>query len=166
MQPGFPFITISDSTLASSLREDRPSLFTAIMAVVSRNSARQRAIGKVFMKQIADRVVVGGERNMDILLGILTYGAWYDCTLLFNSLAHIMCRCSYHFFNIPQLTVLLTTATTLVSDLGLMRNTLPEQPGPFETGIRESCGFQTALRTPRTIEERRAVLGHYLILST
>jgi hypothetical protein len=79
MQPGFPFIAISDSITAFDVRRDRPSLFTAIMAVVSRNSRRQRAFGKNFMKQIADRVVVGGERNMDLLLGILTYGAWYEC---------------------------------------------------------------------------------------
>jgi hypothetical protein len=77
MQPGFPFIAISDSITAFDLRQDRPSLFTAIMAVVSRNSRRQRALGKVFMKQIADRVVVCVERNMDLLLGTLTYGAWY-----------------------------------------------------------------------------------------
>jgi hypothetical protein len=79
MQPGFPFIAISDSITAFEVRKDRPSLFTAIMAVVSRNSRRQRALGKVFMKQIADRVVVSGERNVDLLLGILTYGAWYEC---------------------------------------------------------------------------------------
>jgi hypothetical protein len=79
MQPGFPFIAISDSITAFDVCQDRPSLFTAIMAIVSRNSRRQRALGKVFMKQIADRVVVGGERNMDLLLGILTYGAWYKC---------------------------------------------------------------------------------------
>ena len=77
MQPGFPFLSISDSITAFDVRQDRPSLFTAIMAVVSRNSRRQRALGKVFMKQIADRVVVCVERNMDLLLGTLTYGAWY-----------------------------------------------------------------------------------------
>jgi hypothetical protein len=81
MQPGFPFIAISDSITAFDLRQDRPSLFTAIMAVVSRNSRRQRALGKVFMKQIADRVVVCEERNMDLLLGTLTYGAWYECKI-------------------------------------------------------------------------------------
>ena len=84
----------------------------------------------------------------------------------FNSLTHTHCRCHYHFFNIPQLTLLLTTATTLVADLCLIRSPLLEQPGAFETGIRESCGYQTALKLPRTLEERRAILGHYLLLST
>lgn len=75
--PGFPFIAISDSTLASDICKDCPSLFTAIMALSTRNSSRQRAISTIFMKQIADRVVVRGERKLEILLGTLVLGAWY-----------------------------------------------------------------------------------------
>jgi hypothetical protein len=86
--------------------------------------------------------------------------------LTFDFPTHILSRCYYHFFNIPQLTLLLTTATTIIADLGLMRNPLLEHCGPFEAGIRESCGYNTTLRTARTLEERRAVLGHYLLLST
>ena len=76
MNPSFPFISIPDSVKASELRRDRPSLYTSVMAVASRNSSRQISLGKLFMKQVANRILVDGERNMDLLLGILTFSAW------------------------------------------------------------------------------------------
>ncbi|KAF4631881.1 hypothetical protein G7Y89_g6243 [Cudoniella acicularis] len=129
MNPNFPFISIPDSVTASELRRDRPSLYTSVMAVTSRNSSQQISLGKLFMKQVANRMVVDGERNIDLLLGILTFSAW----------------CCRHFSNIPGFTVLLTSASTLVGDLGLHR--------------------PPAKQTERTLEERRALLGYYCIHS-
>ncbi|RDL32492.1 uncharacterized protein BP5553_08948 [Venustampulla echinocandica] len=130
MNPSFPFISIPDSVKASELRRDQPSLFTSVMAVTSRNSSRQISLGKLFMKQIADRILVNGDRNIDLLLGILTFSTW---------------RC-YHFFNAPGLTMLLSSASTLVGDLGLHRPSGKQQTG-------------------RAIEQRRTLLGYYYILS-
>lgn len=76
MNPSFPFISIPDSVTASELRRDRPSLYTSVIAVVSRSTSRQISLGKLLMKQLADRMVIGGERNMDLLLGVLTFSAW------------------------------------------------------------------------------------------
>jgi hypothetical protein len=47
------------------------------MAVTTRNTPQADALGKGFLKQLAERMVVKGERNMDLLLGCLTYAAWY-----------------------------------------------------------------------------------------
>lgn len=77
MSPNFPFITLSEFTRAEDLRRDRPTLYTAILGVTTRNSQRGIALGKAFMKQLAERMMVNGERNMDLLLGALTYVAWY-----------------------------------------------------------------------------------------
>ena len=77
MSPNFPFITMTEFTRAEDLRRDRPSLYTAIMAVTTRNTPQADALGKGFLKQLAERMVVKGERNMDLLLGCLTYAAWY-----------------------------------------------------------------------------------------
>jgi hypothetical protein len=77
MSPSFPFITMTEFTRAEDLRRDRPSLYTAIMAVTTRNTPQADALGKAFLKQLAERMVVNGERNMDLLLGCLTYAAWY-----------------------------------------------------------------------------------------
>ena len=76
MSPNFPFITMAELTRAEDLRRDRPSLFTAILAVTTRNTSGGKALGKAFSKQLAERMVVDGERNMDLLLACLTYAAW------------------------------------------------------------------------------------------
>jgi hypothetical protein len=76
MHPNFPFIVIPDSVLASELRRYRPTLYTAVMAIATRNSQQQRKIGQQFMRQVAERLIIRGERNLDLLLGILTYAGW------------------------------------------------------------------------------------------
>lgn len=77
MSPNFPFIAMTEFTHAEDLRRDRPSLYTAIMAVTTRNTLRGKTLGQAFLKQLAERMVVNGERNMDLLLACLTYAAWY-----------------------------------------------------------------------------------------
>jgi hypothetical protein len=78
MSPNFPFITMTEFTRADDLRRDRPSLYTAIMAVTTRDTLRGKALGQAFLKQLAERMVANGERNMDLLLACLVYAAWYD----------------------------------------------------------------------------------------
>lgn len=77
MNPNFPFISIPGSVSVDEMRKDQPSLLTAVMAVTSRDSSNQLALGKILMQQIADRMVINGERNMDLLLAILTFAGWY-----------------------------------------------------------------------------------------
>lgn len=76
MNPSFPFISIPESTSAEQLRQQRPSLFTAVMAVTSRDSLLQGKLGNVFMQQLADRVLITGERNLDLVLAIVAYTGW------------------------------------------------------------------------------------------
>jgi hypothetical protein len=76
MSPNFPFITMTEFARAEDLRRDRPSLYTAIMAVTTRDTLRGKALGQAFLRQLAERMVVNGERNMDLLLACLVYSAW------------------------------------------------------------------------------------------
>ncbi|CZS94996.1 uncharacterized protein RAG0_04795 [Rhynchosporium agropyri] len=158
MNPNFPFISIPDSVSADELRVDQPSLFTAVMAVTSRDSSHQMVLGKVLMQQFADRIVVNGERNMDVLLAILTYAGW----------------CYHHFFNRPQLTSLISLATTLVNDLRLMRTPSKKSRGVFDAAVRESenakdqCSGESLRPTdplPGLIENCRAALGFWYLTS-
>jgi hypothetical protein len=82
MCPAFPFIVIHKSTSAQDLRRDRPFLSLSILAVASRNGVQQMELGKLVMKQLAERMFVNGERNMDLLLGVLTYAGWCVTELL------------------------------------------------------------------------------------
>jgi hypothetical protein len=73
----FPFISVPKSTSAEELRRERPFLYLAIMAVTSRKSYQKEELGKFIVRQIAERVFVNGERSLDLLLGVLTFAAWF-----------------------------------------------------------------------------------------
>lgn len=73
----FPFISVPKSTSAEDLRRERPFLYLAIMAVTSQKSYQKEELGKLLLRQIAERVFVDGERSLDLLLGILTFTAWF-----------------------------------------------------------------------------------------
>jgi hypothetical protein len=77
MSSCFPFVVIPPNISAGDLRRDRPFLLDAILAVSSRNSTRQILLGKEVVKKLAERVFVNGDRNLDLLLGTLTYAGWY-----------------------------------------------------------------------------------------
>ncbi|KAG4443063.1 hypothetical protein IFR05_001459 [Cadophora sp. M221] len=157
MSPNFPFISIPDSTSVETMRKDQPSLLTAVMAVTSRDSPNQLVLGKLLMQQIADRMLVNGERNMDLLLAILTYAGW----------------CYHNFFNIPQLTSLISLATTLVGDLRLMKPLVKDSRGFFDAAIRESAKARgQCIETSKPVntsirlaDERRAALGYWFLTS-
>ncbi|KAH8596656.1 hypothetical protein B0O99DRAFT_104002 [Bisporella sp. PMI_857] len=153
--PYFPFVVIPQAMSASQLYRCLPFTYLAILAVTSRNAVHSKEFGKLLMKRLAERLFMNGERSMDLLLGVIIYAGW----------------CYQHFWNVPQLTSLLSAATTLACDLGLTR---PRKEGPrgrsyLEDAIRETSwgttGYMSLLKTPRTIEEKRAYLGVYFLCS-
>jgi hypothetical protein len=79
LTPQFPFIVLSQSVSAESLSQERPLFYISILAVTSRDSVQQQALGKIVMKQLSERVFEKGERNLDLLLGALTYASWFVC---------------------------------------------------------------------------------------
>ena len=75
--PLFPFIIVPPSHSAQDLQRDRPFLLRAILCVASHDCCQQLAVGKWIVSQLAERVVVNGERNLDLFLGLLTYSGWF-----------------------------------------------------------------------------------------
>ncbi len=73
----FPFLHLPPTTRARQLQRDRPVLWLAIMAVSSKSRSRQLALYDRFKSTIARKVVLESERNLDVLLGLLTFLAWY-----------------------------------------------------------------------------------------
>lgn len=76
MAPFFPFIVVSPSISAQDLQRDRPFLLKSILAVASHNPGQQLALGKWLVRQLVERMAINGERNLDLLLGLLTYTGW------------------------------------------------------------------------------------------
>jgi hypothetical protein len=82
-------------------------------------------------------------------------------------------RCYHHFFNIPQLTSLISFAATLVGDLRFMKPLAKDSRGFFDAAIRESAKareqcvdtLKPVTASVRLMEERRAALGYWFLTS-
>jgi len=79
MTPQFPFIVVENTVSAETLNLEKPFFYLCIIAVTKLNSAHQKALGKLIMKELGERLFARGERNLDLLLGALTYASWYVC---------------------------------------------------------------------------------------
>ncbi|KAH6712134.1 hypothetical protein BKA61DRAFT_80314 [Leptodontidium sp. MPI-SDFR-AT-0119] len=148
----FPFVVLSRDISAEELYESRPFLYVSILTVTVRDSVLQVALGKIVMKQLAEKMFVSGERSLDLLFGILTYAGW----------------CYHHLWCFPQLTSLLSVGLTLIYDLGLHRP-LPKPSSNrnlWEETLRDMCLItNSSTQNTRTLDEQRAFLGFYFLSS-
>lgn len=72
----FPLLILPASITSQELRQKRPFLWLCIMAVSSKSSAQQMALGTEIRLTLGRKSLLEGERSLDLLLGILTYAAW------------------------------------------------------------------------------------------
>ncbi|KAK0634547.1 hypothetical protein B0T17DRAFT_513611 [Bombardia bombarda] len=145
----FPFVWIPATTSAAQLKQEKPFLWLCVMYAGSKSTAQQKMLAKVIRQTIAQEMVVASTANMDILLGTLAFIAWSN----------------YQVASKPCLTVFSQLAVSMVFELGLAKSeTKPEtttQPPNYPCGTLRYA----RPRTPRTMEERRAVLGCFLATS-
>jgi hypothetical protein len=71
-----PFVIISSLTTATQLRQERPLLWLAIMAVASNQSTQQINLSKELRISFGQEIFVEARRSMDLLLAILVYVTW------------------------------------------------------------------------------------------
>lgn len=138
-----PFVNIPSTINAKQLRQEQPFLWFCIMAVSSQSTAQQQLWGSKIRQTVAQQMVVQSVRNVDLLLGLLTFLGWAN----------------YHISTGPFLALFAQLTISLVFDLGLNKP-VPKDilPGPCEDKYPRRS-------TPRTMEERRAVLGCFLVTS-
>ncbi|KAH8651094.1 hypothetical protein BX600DRAFT_473069 [Xylariales sp. PMI_506] len=152
----FAFVHIPRNTSAAQLQGDRPFLWLCIMMLGSKSTLQQQILGGIIREKIAQEMVIQSNKSLDLLLGILGFTAWANI----------------QFKKKPFLSLFTQMANSLVFDLGLNRptpddtNTLCENKIPLDDLNSPVCGFTyTKPKLPRTMEERRAVLGCFLITS-
>ncbi|KAH8171966.1 hypothetical protein LIA77_08734 [Sarocladium implicatum] len=153
MTPMFPSVVVPATTTPSDLARHKPMLWTAIGLVArGQDDERRSASSKVFMSEVSRRIFVDQERSLDLLQGILVYTAWnhlHQATLA-----------------VSLWSPLLHTAIALMSDLNL-----DEEPGNIRaarTGLGALKQFEQPaepLRSERTLDERRALIGIFLLSS-
>jgi hypothetical protein len=73
----FPCIYISPTTSAQQLRLERPFLWLCIVRLGSKSTSQQQILGNRIRQTIAQEMVARSEKNMDLLLGLLTFIGWY-----------------------------------------------------------------------------------------
>ncbi|KAM7200657.1 transcriptional regulator WAR1 [Naviculisporaceae sp. PSN 640] len=104
MMARFPFVLVPRAATAEDLNIHRPFLMASIRLVASvRNPQYIRGQVGQIMTHFADSIVVRGERNMDLLFGILVLVGWYHYCQIQHS----------------QLNSLLCLTESLIADLGL-----------------------------------------------
>jgi hypothetical protein len=179
MRTYFPFLPLPATVTSASLRASRPVFHQAIVAVALRHPAAQIGLGRKLMSYLSERIVVHGERNLDLLCAVLAYAGF----------------CHFHFHSRPQLTNLASLALGLVWELRVNKPLLSAATGPggplfsaahaqmdgeggrglsFEGtnagggGPMGSCprkNKEMEERGGRTLEEMRVVLGVYFFTS-
>ncbi|KAI9703448.1 MAG: hypothetical protein M1820_005921 [Bogoriella megaspora] len=143
--PLFPFVHIPNEKTAAELRAESPFLWLCIMYIsMSRYDQSIEASYKI-RQLLCQTMIMYFDKKLDILQGLLVYIGWTNQNTKEK----------------PTLAVLTQLAVSVVFDLGLNRH-IPTEISAMHTCIK---GGGIPISLVRTMEERRAVLGCYLLTS-
>jgi hypothetical protein len=88
----FPFVVIPPTVDARILLRERPFLFRTIMAAAEQNPNDQKDQARDVMQYLALHLFQLGEKNLDMLLGVLVHIAWYVNYVFYLLILHVnMC---------------------------------------------------------------------------
>lgn len=77
MMAYFPFVVLPPTIDARTLSRERPFLYRAIMAAAEQDPIHQRDQAKDVVQYLALHMLQLGEKNLDMLLGVLVHLAWF-----------------------------------------------------------------------------------------
>ncbi|MCJ1378824.1 hypothetical protein MMC17_001923 [Xylographa soralifera] len=143
-----PFIVISPSMTAHQLRQESPFLWLSVMTVASTRSSQQIALSKEVRAIFGREAYLEGTRTIDLLLAVLTYATWDR----------------RYGLDKPILTSLGQLAIAILYDLVL------DKPSSSDPGLMLDYDLKdirkpSRLSRPPTLEERRVLLGCFLLSS-
>lgn len=72
----FPFIQLSPDVTAEALHREHPFLWLCIMNVTSMSMPQQAVIRERVRQEIAQRMVVNGDRSLEAVQGLITLISW------------------------------------------------------------------------------------------
>lgn len=78
-----PFIIITPDTNVHGFKKDNPFWWLAIVMATAKSTSRQIALGIHIRQLLGQKLLISGERNLDLLWGLLTYIAW-SVSSMFN----------------------------------------------------------------------------------
>lgn len=74
-----PIVHVPPTTSAKQLRQSRPYLWLSIMACTTRSMKQAHDIGDKLRHIVAQKLVVGFERSVDLLQGLMVFLQWPHC---------------------------------------------------------------------------------------
>ncbi|KAK0099941.1 hypothetical protein ONS95_013236 [Cadophora gregata] len=146
----FPFVVIPPNMTLDSLRRQRPFLFLAILCCATEHNFKlQQHIELELRENLSRRILVNGEKTLDLLQGVLVYLTWY------------------HFYFNPdreQMYQLSQIAISMTVDLGMDK---PTRQGQTCSGTSSLLPFMSqSMFSAGEIEGMRAYLGCYFLTSS
>ncbi|KAJ5236537.1 hypothetical protein N7489_006628 [Penicillium chrysogenum] len=145
-----PFVYIPSNVTSDQLREKYPFLWVCIMEVITcTNPEKGDSFGRI-TNHIHQRVMLDIAPSMDLLLGIMTFISWSLCRVTYSKR--------------PFLNVYAHILMAVVAELGINKS-VPNEYSAMHS-FKVAIGMKQTPPTARTLEERRAVLGCFLISSS
>ncbi|OBT73988.1 hypothetical protein VF21_05994 [Pseudogymnoascus sp. 05NY08] len=150
MVPNFPIVCIRPDITVDEMRLQRPFLFLVIRAICSKNLRRQEALVVEVKKTLGREMLLEGTKTLDLFLGVLVFAGW----------------CHYYICSKPIISTVIQLGMSLAFDLGLTKPLLGEHVDVMRHYIiAHGCPKRVGLNRTVTMEERRAVVGLYLVSS-
>ncbi|RAH41858.1 Zn(II)2Cys6 transcription factor [Aspergillus brunneoviolaceus CBS 621.78] len=79
----FPFVQLPCACTAASMAESRPFLLLAAVGVASSDYCHlQHALIGQFKRSLSERAILAGEKNLDLLQGLLVHLAWFHFSFI------------------------------------------------------------------------------------
>ncbi|KAJ5085829.1 hypothetical protein N7532_010600 [Penicillium argentinense] len=140
-----PFIHIPPNVTSQQLRTEKPFVWMCIMAVLTPGIDQRDILFSRITDIIHQKILVDVAPSMDLLLGLMIFVSWttYTRRPFLNFYSHMVMG--------------------LVCDLGI-NQAVPKELSTMQA-FKCAVGWKQHVSTSRTIEERRAVLGCFLLTS-
>lgn len=148
LAPSCPFVVFPPGTTMAEIRRTKPTLFLAILSVTIAvfQPQLQMPLQNEVHRTFADRVLIRGEKSLELVQSLLVATLWYLPPEHFEELKF------YQFIHI---------AAVMGVDIGMNRKT---KPNSKTLGMwKEFFGNKAPLVDPSSLEARRAWLGCYFM---
>ncbi|TGO85007.1 hypothetical protein BPOR_0441g00020 [Botrytis porri] len=143
-----PFIVIPPDTNVHKFKKENPFWWLAIVMATAKRTSTQIALGMHIRQLLCQKLLISGERNLDLLWGLLTY---------------IACQC--HYQQRPVWSSMIQLAMGIVFDLGLNKSPQKEAPHLFLNFDARGCP-KPFIPAVGSQHEKRALLCLYSLSSS
>lgn len=151
MAPHLPIVIFPPEVTARQLRKNAPYLFLAVMAAAASEMPDiQRALVNEFTQMVADRVIIVGDKSLELVQAILIGVIWYFPPEHFEELK---------FYQYVHL------GAVMAIDIGLGKRKANSKSRLIPYTWRDHPFRKGPLPDPTSIEARRTWLGCYFLAS-